>query len=77
LKNRTNPIIGITVGLSTVVSFDGIDFWPVELSFAINTGLIVINSFAAFFLCVIQYFAVDAEFTVSCCIGGVRVKQRI
>ena len=42
-----------------------INFWPIKLSFAINTRFFVTNSFAALFLCMVQNLAVDAEFTVS------------
>jgi hypothetical protein len=65
LKNRTNFIIGITVCGLSVVGVNVINFWPIKLSFAINTRFFVTNSFAALFLCMIENLAVDAEFTVS------------
>jgi len=50
--------------LSTVRVSCRIDLWPVQLSFLIDTGLIVFNSFLAFLLGVVQYFAIDTEFTI-------------
>jgi hypothetical protein len=51
------------------VIIDGVDFWPVHLSFACDTWFVVINSLTAFFLGVIHNFAVDTEFTISGSVG--------
>jgi hypothetical protein len=56
--------------LSTVRVSCGIDLWPVQLSFLIDTGLIVFNSFLAFLMGVVQYFAIDTEFTIHCRVGA-------
>jgi hypothetical protein len=69
LKNRINFFIGIIVCRLSIVSFDVINFRPVNLSFSIDTRFFVFNSFVAFFLSVIQDFAVDTEFTVSGSVG--------
>jgi hypothetical protein len=69
LKNQINFIIGIIVCGLSILSVDVVDFRPVKLSFAINTRFLIINSFAAFFLSVVQNFAVDAEFTISRTVG--------
>jgi len=53
--------IGVIIG--------GVHFWPVELTLACDTWLVFINSFTAFFLSVIHYFAMDTEFTISGSIG--------
>jgi hypothetical protein len=45
-----------------------IDIWPVKLHFFIHTGFIVFDFFAALLLCVIHYFAVNAEFTIFGCV---------
>jgi hypothetical protein len=38
--------------------------WPLFVAY----GLFVLNAFAAFFLSVVQYFAINTEFTIS---GGI------
>jgi hypothetical protein len=58
MKNRTNSIIGITAFIGIIVFTREIDFWPVKLSFFMHTGFIVFDSFVAFSMCVINYFAV-------------------
>jgi hypothetical protein len=40
------------------------------LSFFIDTWFIVFNPFVAFLLSVVQYFAIDTEFTIFCSIGA-------
>ncbi len=65
MKNRLNFTIGITVCGLSILSVNVINFRPIKLSFAVYTGLVIINSFAAFFLCMVQNLAVDAEFTIS------------
>ena len=65
MKNRTNFTIGITVCGLSVVGVNVINFGPIKLSFAVHTRFLIINSFAALFLCMVQNLAVDAEFTVS------------
>ncbi len=75
MKNRTNFIIGIIVWRLSIVSVDVINFQPVKLSFSIDTSFFVVNSFAAFFLCVIQDFAVDTKFTVSGSVGALVLCQ--
>ena len=68
MKNRTNFTIGITVCGLSILSVNVVDFGPIKLSFAIHAWFLIINSFAAFFLCVVEYFAVDTKFTIS---GGI------
>jgi hypothetical protein len=58
LKNYTN-IIGI------IVFSRGIDFWPVKFALIVHAGFIVSHSFPAFFLRVIQYFAVCTKFAIA------------
>jgi len=53
--------IGVIIG--------GVHLGPVELTLACDTWLVFINSFAAFLLSVIHYFAIDTGFTVSGSIG--------
>jgi len=57
------------------VSVNVVYFGPIKLSFAVHTGLFIINSFAAFFLCVVQNFTVDAEFTVSGCVVALILRR--
>ncbi len=68
-KNRSNRI-GIAVLLHGIgVIICGVHFRPIELSFACDTWLVIVNAFAALFLSMVQNFAIDTEFTISRCIG--------
>jgi hypothetical protein len=58
LKNRTD-IIGI------IVLSRGIDLQPVKFTQIGDTRLVVPHSFSAFFLGVIQYFAVTTKFAIA------------
>ena len=65
MKNRINSI-GIAVLLHGIeVISCGVHFRPIELSFACDTGLVIINAFATLVLSMVQDFATDTEFTVS------------
>jgi hypothetical protein len=57
LKNCTD-IIGI------IIFFRGIDFWPVKFPLVVHTGFVVPHSFSAFFLGVVEYFAVGTKFAI-------------
>jgi len=59
------------------LSVDIIDFWPVKLSFAINTSFLIINSFSTFFLSVIENLAVNAEFTISGSVGALVLRRSV
>jgi hypothetical protein len=65
MKNRTNSIIGIILGLNRVcIVSGGIEFWPVQVSLVVDAWLVVPDSLPAFLLNVIHYFAVDAKFPI-------------
>jgi hypothetical protein len=69
MKNGIN-CTGIAVLLHGIgVISCGVHFRPIELSFACDTWLVIVNAFAAFFLSVVHYFAIDSEFTICRGIG--------
>jgi hypothetical protein len=64
MKNQINSI-GIAVLMHGIgVISCGVHFGPIELSFVCDTQFVIINAFAAFFLGMVQNFAIDTEFTI-------------